>query len=316
MAMVVLYFLVGMGLLYFGSEWMVRGASGLALSFNIRPVIVGLTVVAFATSAPELVVSLIAAIKGSSGVSLGNILGSNVANLGLVMGLSAVASPLSVEPNLLRREMPFMLMVTFLFWILCMDGRIGRLDGIILVGCLGAFLTMSVLTAKSPTSKIVVRDRLGKKTGIWYLFQLSAGTLGLVAGANWMVRSAILMARALGLSEVFIGLSIVAVGTSLPELATSVVAGIKGESDISIGNVVGSNIFNICLVIGTVGLFHPMTIESRLLRFEFPTLVVLSCILFVFSSTGKRLNRLEGLFFVLGFCLFVAISFLFSKGGP
>lgn len=313
MAVVILCFFAGIVLLCLGSEWMVRGAAGLALSFSIRPVIVGLTVVAFGTSAPELMVSLVAAVKGSSGVSLGNILGSNVANLGLVMGLSALIRPLSVEPSLLQREMPFMLAVTLLFWIICMDCRIGRFDGILLLSCLAAFLLMGFFTARGAATDVLEGAERGLGIRLWRGFQVVAGTAGLVVGANWMVQSAIHIAKALGLSEVFIGLSIVAVGTSLPELATSVVAGIKGQADISIGNVVGSNIFNICLVIGMVGVFNPMDIDIRLHRFEFPALVVLSAFLLLFSRTDRRLNRWEGLFFFLGFWAFVWISYGLSR---
>ncbi len=302
---------LGVCLLYLGSEWMVRGAASLALSFSIRPMVVGLTVVAFATSAPELLVSLIAAVKGSSGVSLGNILGSNVANIGLVLGLSAMVKPLAVEDKLLRREIPYMIGVTALFWAVCMDGWIGRLDGFILVGGLGVFLFMGIFSAKKLESGAGAAEvpEVGERRPLWYFFLLVVGMGGLLLGAHLIVESAIFIARYLGLSEVFIGISIVAVGTSLPELATSVVAGARGEHDISIGNVVGSNVFNVCMVIGTVGLLNPMPVGLELMRFEFPAMLFLSLVLFVFSRTGFLLNRLEGFLLLLGYCLFVALSY-------
>lgn len=310
----VLLFCLGIALLYLGSEWMVKGAASLALSLSIRPIIVGLTVVAFATSAPELLVSLIAAVKGFSGVSLGNILGSNVANIGLVLGASALVRSLAVDKKLVRREIPFMIGVSGLFWFICLDGWIGRVDGAVLLAGLAFFLILGIMTArKSENTKYEVPAQRGKKV-FWYIFLILIGMGGLVVGAHLVVNSAIFIARQLGLSEVFIGLSIVAVGTSLPELATSVVAGARGEYDISIGNVVGSNVFNVCMVIGTVGLFNPMSVDMGLMRFEFPAMFLLSLILLVFSRTGFTLSRVEGLFFILSFFLFIGLSYRLSMG--
>jgi len=303
---------LGILLLYFGSEWMVRGAASLALSLSVRPMMVGLTVVAFATSAPELLVSLIAAVKGSAGVSLGNILGSNVANIGLVLGTSALVRPLAVNRKLVRREIPFMIGASGVFWLVCLDGWIGRLDGIILLAGLALFLVLGIITAKkSGGAKEEGPDRERKRL-VRYIFFILIGMAGLVYGANLIVNSAIFIARQIGLSEIFIGLSIVALGTSLPELATSVVAGARGEHDISIGNVVGSNVFNVCMVIGTVGLFNPMPVDLGLMRFEFPAMFGLCLILFVFCRTGFILSRLEGLFFILSFISFIGISYWFG----
>jgi cation:H+ antiporter len=300
---------LGIILLYVGSEWMVRGSACLALSFSVRPIIVGLTVVAFATSAPELLVSLIAAAKGSAGVSLGNILGSNVANIGLVLGASAVVRPLTVDRNLVHREIPFMIGASGLFWLVCLDGRIGKADGIILLLGLAFFLALGIMTSrKNEGTKAGGHRQEGKKV-LWFILLILIGTGGLIIGAHLTVRSAIFIARHVGLSEIFIGLSIVAVGTSLPELATSVVAGARGEHDISIGNVVGSNVFNICLVIGTVGLFNPMAVEMDKMRFEFPAMFLLSLILYILCKAGLVISRVEGCFFVLSFFSFVGLSY-------
>ena len=300
---------LGIALLYIGSEWMVKGAASLALSFAIRPVIVGLTVVAFGTSTPEFLVSLIAAVKGSEGVSLGNILGSNVANIGLVLGSSALVRPLVVESSLLKKEIPYLIGTSALFWLICLDGIIGRIDGILLLASLAIFLAMGIVTAKrSGTTSNTVQEASKKRTFLNIVFVL-AGSTGLVLGAHFIVNSAIYIARAMGFSEIFIGISIVAVGTSLPELATSVVAGARGEYDLSIGNVVGSNIFNVGMVIGTVGLFNPMEVSAELMRFEFPAMFVLSFILFLFARTGLVINRIEGFLFLMSFFLFVFVSF-------
>jgi cation:H+ antiporter len=301
---------LGIVLLYLGSEWMVKGAASLALSLSVRPIIVGLTVVAFATSAPELLVSLIAAFKGAAGVSLGNILGSNVANIGLVLGASALVRPLAVDRRLVRREIPFMIGASGAFWLVCLDGWIGRVDGIILLSGLAVFLVVGIVSARTggeANGQAVAKD---KKKIAWYIFLVLIGMAGLVYGADLIVNSAIFIARKLGLSEIFIGLSIVALGTSLPELATSVVAGARGEHDISIGNVVGSNVFNVCMVIGTVGLFNPMPVNMGLMRFEFPAMFALCLILLVFARTGYVLNRLEGLFFLLCFFSFIGLSYM------
>ena len=308
MALNIFLLCIGIGLLYLGSEWMVNGSASLAISFSIRPVIIGMTIVAFATSAPELLVSLIAAVKGSSGVSLGNILGSNVANIGLVLGTSALVKPLKADKQLARKEIPFMIGVSGLFWLLCIDGRLGRIDGAILFAGLILFLTLGLMKVRGKKTKNKAPTRARKKT-IRHIFLILIGMLGLVAGANMMVNSAIFIARQLNLNEIFIGLSIVSIGTSLPELATSVVAGARGESDISIGNVVGSNIFNICMVMGTVGIFNPMSVDMSVLKFEFPAMLMLSMIFFIFTRTGLILTRLEGAFFILCFFSFIGISY-------
>lgn len=309
MVLNVILLLVGIALLYLGSDWMVRGAAALAISLSVRPIIVGLTVVAFATSAPELLVSLIAAVKGASGVSLGNVLGSNVANIGLVLGLSALVRPLAVDQMLLQREMPFLIGISGVFWLVCLDGRLGRINGALLLSGLVFFLALGILTSGKGSGAVSVRRerRLARD-----LFLILVGTAGLLIGADLIVRSAVFIATRLGLSELFVGLSIVAVGTSLPELATSVVAGARGEHELSIGNVVGSNVFNICMVMGTVGLFNPMPVDMALMRFEFPAMFILALFLFVFSRTGFLINRFEGFLFVLSYCAFVGVSYLLA----
>lgn len=305
----ILLLLVGLVLLYIGSDWLVRGASSLALSFSIRPIIVGLTVVAFATSVPELLVSLVAAAKGSSGVSVGNIIGSNIINIALILGLSAMVKPIEVDSKILSREIPYLIGVSFLFWMLCLDGRLGRIDGFILLTMLGVFLVYSILTAKDGEDGQVKHK---KKSAQKYFLNSVLIVLGLVClakGADMVVISAITIARKFGLSEVLIGLTIVALGTSLPELATSVVAITKGESDISIGNVVGSNLFNICMVMGLVGLLNPVQIDGRLNRFEFPVMLILSVLLLVFARSGFKIQRVEGMFFTSFFFIYMGVAY-------
>jgi len=198
------------------------------------------------------------------------------------------------------------------FWLVCLDGWIGRVDGIILLTGLALFLVLGIITAKKSGAAKEEGPEGERKRLFRYIFFILIGMAGLVYGANLIVNSAIFIARQIGLSEIFIGLSIVALGTSLPELATSVVAGARGEHDISIGNVVGSNVFNVCMVIGTVGLFNPMPVDLGLMRFEFPAMFGLCLILLVFCRTGFILNRLEGIFFMLSFFSFIGVSYWFG----
>lgn len=302
----------GILLLYFGSGWLVKGASNTALAYAIRPAVVGLTVVSVATSAPELLVSLAAAAGGSSGVSVGNILGSNVFNISLVLGISAFIKPLPIDFRIIKRDIPYMTAASILFWILCADGRIGRLDGAILTLLLIIFLGYSIITA---------RDRNNGEYGsagpppggqTHNIFLMLAGILSLALGAGWVVDSAVEIARSLHMSEIFIGLSIVAIGTSLPELATSAMAAARMESDISVGNIVGSNLFNICLVMGAVGLISPISIEPGLNRFEFPAMIAITVLFYMQALKWGRLSRNSGIVLMLCFAAYMAVSYLLS----
>lgn len=309
MALNSFFLLIGLTLLFLGSDWLVRGASNLAFSLSIRPIIIGLTVVAFATSAPELLVSLVAATKGSSGLSVGNILGSNVINIALVLGSSALVKPLKVNKKIVSKELPYMIGASFLFWFLCLDGKIGRIDGLILLGVLAVFIIYGIMTARDIKKKREQLKKTSLKNYAFNGFLILTGLVCLWKGSDFVVNSAVFIARSFGFSELFIGLSIVAFGTSLPELATSVVAVSKDESDISLGNVVGSNLFNICMVMGTVGLLNPISIDSSLNRFEFPAMLFLPCLLLIFSRSGYKINRSQGLIFILSFFLYVGGSY-------
>ncbi|SMC44212.1 cation:H+ antiporter [Desulfocicer vacuolatum DSM 3385] len=299
-----LLLLAGLALLYYGSEFLVKGAASTAILFAVRPVIVGLTVVAFATSAPELLVSLVASVKGSGDISVGNILGSNVINIALVLGLSALIRPIKINGRIAQVEMPIMVFVCVLFYVICLDGVIGWGDGALLLAILVLFLGYSIWTARDKNG-----DTVREKPTVRALFRngvmIVGGLIGLAKGADMVVQSAIIMAREIGLSEAFIGISIVALGTSLPELATSAVAAAQGESDISVGNVVGSNIFNVCMVMGLVGLIQPMTLDKSLLTFEFPFMIFIALFLQAVCWWRKGIGRLAGGVFVLLFILYI-----------
>ncbi len=299
----------GMVLLYAGSEFLVRGAASTALLLSIRPVIVGLTVVAFATSAPELLVSLVASVKGSGGISVGNILGSNVINIALVLGISAMIKPITINRQIVRFDLPYMLGASLVFWILCMDGYIGYGDGLVLLVLLAVFLLIGIKNSKEKNGQKPVRESSPRAIIINCLFMV-AGLVGLAKGAEMMVQSAIVMARGIGLSEAFIGISVVALGTSLPELATSAVAASRGESDLSVGNVVGSNLFNICLVMGVVGILNPLPVGKELMTFEFPFMVFIAMAFALIALVKGQMGRKIGFAFTAFFACYLIISYI------
>jgi cation:H+ antiporter len=302
--------ITGLALLYYGSSILVEGAASTAVMFAVRPVIIGLTIVSLATSAPELLVSLMAAVKGSGGISIGNILGSNVINIALVLGISSVIRPVSISSQVARIEIPYMIIISIIFWALCMDSNINRIDGIILLFFLVIFLIYGFITAKDKSNgKTTPGERpLGQliKNGVYIVL----GIIMLAFGANFVVKEAILIAAKMGLSQTFIGISVVALGTSLPELATSAVAAARGQSDISVGNVVGSNLFNICLVMGVVGLFNPMPIDPSLHNFEFPFMIFICLILGGMAFVKKGVSKPSGFLFIALFLIYIAVSYI------
>jgi cation:H+ antiporter len=254
-----LWFIPGLIALIVGAELLVRGASKLALSFGISPLVVGLTVVAFGTSAPELAVSVQSAWSGQVDIALGNVVGSNIFNVLFILGLSALIAPLLVHRQLIRQEVPMMVALSLLLWLLASDGGISRGDGLLLVSLLLAYTFLVIRQSRreslagAPLASELPPPVDGHAWDAHWLAQLllvAAGMTLLVLGSNWLVEAAVTLARRLGMSEVVVGLTIVAAGTSLPEVATSIMAAVRGQRDIAVGNVVGSNIFNILAVLG------------------------------------------------------------------
>ncbi len=306
----ILILLAGLALLYYGSSVLVEGAASTAIMFAVRPVIVGLTVVSLATSAPELLVSLVAAVKGSEGISLGNILGSNVINIALVLGVSALIKPVTISKQIMRVELPYMILISFIFWMLCLDNNINRLDGTILIGLLIVFLVYGFFTANDKSKDPTTGEARSVAKILKNFVYIILGIVMLAFGANFVVKEAIMMAQTIGLSQTFIGISVVALGTSLPELATSVVAAARGESDISVGNVVGSNLFNICLVMGVVGLFNPMTVTPSLHWFEFPFMLFICLVFGGIAYVNKGIGKKGGILFIALFFVYIVVSYL------
>jgi cation:H+ antiporter len=296
-------FALGFAGLMLGGELLVRGASRLAAAAGIPPLIVGLTVVAFGTSSPEIAVMAQAAFGGQSGLIIGNVVGSNIANVLLILGLSAMATPLIVPRRLIRLEVPLMILVSLVMLLVALDGRVTKLEGLIL--CSG-FLThlLFMLREQRGAAQASQNDANGGnrswKNWLWNALLVFAGLALLVIGSNWLVEGAVALARALGVSELILGLTIIAIGTSLPEMATSIIAGLRGARDIAVGNIIGSNIFNILAGLGLTALIAPsgVQVSQAALRFDIPVMIAAAVACLPIFYIGHRISRWEGgLFF-------------------
>ncbi|MBI5545125.1 MAG: calcium/sodium antiporter [Deltaproteobacteria bacterium] len=320
-----LWLLAGGALLYFGAEWLVSGASGLALSLRIPQLIIGLTVVAYGTSAPEVIVGIRAALGGQGDIALGNVVGSNIANLGLILGVAVLVRPAQVSGALKARELPMLLLTALLVPLLLIDGRVGRPEagGLVLLalgysiwmvrsvrngGTLEAAATdaqqaqEAAQVAGAPTARSRVRQAVVALVGLGVL----------LLGGDLFVDAATNLARAWGMSERVVGLTIVAIGTSLPELATSVIAAIRGHSDLAVGNVVGSNIFNVLLCLGTSALTSPIVAPLSKVGVDVAVLCGITVLGLVFLRTARRMSRPEG--GVLLLCYAGFLSYLVVAG--
>ncbi|MBC8875672.1 MAG: calcium/sodium antiporter [Planctomycetes bacterium] len=303
-----IWLIAGLAVLIGGGELLVRGASALAAVARISPLVIGLTVVAFGTSAPELAVSVQSAFTGQADLAIGNVVGSNIANVLLILGLSALVAPLVVSSQLVRIDVPLMIVVSFLMLVLAWDGAVSRVDGCILfVGLLGYVVwsirqgrresgeVVSEFSAKAPVST--------KPTALQIFRHLGLILIGLVllgVGSRWLVSGSVDIARLLGVRELVIGLTIVAVGTSFPELVTSIVASVRGQREIAVGNVVGSNLFNILCVLGLSGIVAPdgIGVSPAALRFDIPVMIAVAVACLPIFFTGNLIARWEGgLFF-------------------
>ncbi len=297
----------GVVALYFGAEWLVRGAARLAASVGVTPIAVGLTVVSFGTSAPELVVATVASLKDNGDLAVGNVLGSNLANLGLILGITAVIVPLKVSGTVLRREVPVMLLITAMMYPVMSDLLISRFDGVILLVTLVAYLVFVLRSAGEETDEVVgeyerfarALANLTGKSALKDIALITAGSVGLVVGGEAIVDSAAFLAQELGVSDLVIGLTLVAVGTSLPELATSVVAALRKEADIAVGNVIGSNIFNLTAVLGTASVIQPFGVAETVLAIELPAVILLSVLVLPLARPRYQIHRWEGVILLM-----------------
>ena len=308
----------GFILLTWSADRFVVGASAMAYNLKVSPLIIGLTIVGLGTSAPEMLVSAFASWQGNSGLAVGNALGSNIINTGLILGITAIIIPLNVHSSILKRELPILLLVMVVALLLLMDGTLGRLDGALLLTGMAIMLIWMIRlgrtsqTSEDPMSaefadEIPTTLSMGRA-----VFWLIVGGLVLLGSSRLLVWGAVSIAQEMGVSDLVIGLTIVALGTSMPELAATVMSAIKNEHDIALGNVIGSNIFNLLVVLGLPGLINPATIDTEVLARDYPVMIGLTVALFVmaygFRGPG-RINRIEGTVLVLAFCAYQTLLY-------
>ncbi len=313
--------LSGFVLLVWGAERFVYGAAALARNLGISPLIIGLTIVGIGTSAPEILVSAVAAWQGDPAMGVGNALGSNIANIALVLGITALISPLKVNSKTLRREYPVMFLTMIVALLLVLDGQLTRLDGLILliglVVVLKWMITIGMKEKKDPL-ELEYDHEIPHIATDKALFWLIAGLILLLFSSRILVWGAVNIAHALGVSDLIIGLTVVAIGTSMPELAASIMSALKNEHDIAIGNVIGSNMFNILAVLGLPGLIAPHTLDPAVLTRDFPWMIGLSIALFVFAYGFRgegRINRWEGLLLLCSYFVYLGILYFDASKG-
>lgn len=304
---------VGIVLLYLGGDWLVSGASSLASRWGVSPMIIGLTVVAAGTSSPELFASVTAALQGTTDLALGNVIGSNIANIGLILGVTGMISPIFTEARFLRREVPFMIGVAVLLALLVFAGGISRFMGVVLTLLLIPYLLLLLRGQEKEEVEKEFEEELegAQAVPLWRSWVLViVGLVFLAGGANLLVQGATSIASALGVSDLVIGLTVVAAGTSLPELFASVIAALKGHADIALGNVVGSNILNVLFVLGPTAIIKPIPAAANSgVQVDALLMVAFSVILLPVLFTGLRLRRLEGLLLFLGYGAYVIYLF-------
>ena len=299
----------GLALLVVAASVLVRGAAALALRLGLSPLVIGLTVVAFGTSAPELVVSVQAALAGAGGIAVGNVIGSNVANVGLILGLAVLVRPIATDPGLLRRDLPVLVAATALTVVLLLDRTVGRVEGAVLLGALVAYLVWSVRTSRREQASADLPVEAPTGPAWRDVVLVALGLAGLVGGADLFVGGAVRIAEAAGVSNAVIGLTVVAVGTSLPELATSIVAAVRGEGEIAAGNVVGSNLFNVLGILGVGALAAPLDAPG-LRVLDLAVVSVFTLALVPMMVSGRRLVRAEAALLLVGYAAYMAFLFL------
>lgn len=320
MVLHVFLFFVGLLVLYLGAEGLIQGASSVALQYGIRPVVVGLTVVAIGTSMPEFLVNFFAIFTEESPVALGNIIGSNISNVALILGACALALPLTVTPSILKREYPVMLGAMVLFYVTALDGVIGHWDGLVMVFLLLGLIAYLFYDAHRTTTTAILEEveedlqaadpeLSGVAKGVYVI----GGMVGLAVGARLMVDNAVAMATILGIARIDIGLTIVAIGTSLPELAASMVGTLRQESDLSVGNVMGSNLLNVLFVVGTLSIADPIPVDAQALTVHFPVMIGFCLLIFPLTWSTCRLSRFKGgllLAAFLGYMAYLILPYL------
>ena len=303
-----IYVLAGLILLYFGGESLITGSLRIAQRFKISPFVIGATVMGFGTSSPEMAVSILASFEGAPEVAVGNVIGSNIANVGLVLGLTALIVPLTIEKNRFKAESPPLLIATFLILFLIWDFTLSRWEGVLLLSGLVIYTWRTL--KKDEASDIELEDEVSLFAGKGIGYQIGLAFVGLallVLGAEWMVHGAVNMARKVGISEWFIGVSIVALGTSLPEIVSSLMSARRGHGEMALGNIFGSNIFNIFMVLGVSASLHPLLIQEAI----HPDLLIttgVTCLLLLLISRRHQLNKLDGIILLLCYFSYIGLK--------
>lgn len=326
----VILLIVGFALLYCGAHWLIKGSANLAKSLGVSTVVIGLTVVAFGTSAPELVVSVIASVQNKSMIAVGNVVGSNICNIALILGIASFLMPITANRSVVRRDIPLMLAISAYLLILSLDSYISRLEGVTLFTGIIMYTVYNYyvsagekrtagqcLAAAGDTASDAELEEIGYiESRFMQIVLILAGIAGVVIGAKLMIDAAVILMRNLGVSQKFIGLTVVAFGTSLPELATSVVAALKKQMDISIGNLVGSNVFNILSVIGIAAMVRPISIPGGFIKsgliVDYVVMMLVSFLPLVMMWKDNTIRRRDG--FILLCCYFGYLAYLIHRG--
>ncbi len=297
----------GVVFLYLGAEALVAGAGRLALGLGLRAATVGVTVIAFATTAPELFVAMIGALGVSTDIGLGAIVGSNIANIGLVLGVAAMIRPLTVSEVVFRRHVPFMVLAAALLYVLGYDGYLGPIEGLVLLAVLAVFTGYVLIRARQTHAAAVARGDLERvpDPAARDVVLVIGGLIGLLLGSRWLIAGGQSLLAEAGFSDVFIGLTVLAIGTSLPELAASVLGAIRDEAAFSVGNVVGSNIYNVLAVLGLLALVVPIRVPPSVIAFEFPALIAFTVAVVALMYRGRCLSRIDGAILVVGYAAFI-----------
>ena len=301
----------GLAMLFFGAEWLVKGSVTIANKLRMSQLVIGLTIVAFGTSTPELAVSISSATKGISDVALGNVVGSNIANIGLILGLSAFIAPIAVSRKTLRKEIPLMIGISFLLLAVSIDGSISFYDGILFVGGILIFTIFSYKTTRKEVVETVISNEKNDSSFSKSIILIIIGLILLTVGAFFTVDNAVIIAKEIGLSERIIGLTLVAVGTSLPELITSIVAAKRGHTDISVGNILGSNIFNILAILGISSSITAISVNDSMWT-DYVFMILFAVILLPIIKTGLKIGKIEGILLVAGYVGYTAFL-IFSR---
>ena len=318
------FFVIGFLMLYYGASWLVKGSSSLARNLGLTPLVIGLTVVAFGTSAPELFISVVSSIKDKSMIAVGNVVGSNICNIALVLGLAALIHPIKSNLSVFRRDIPIMLGVSLYLLLISLNSKIGRLEGaslfggIILYICFNYYIALKESRQELKSDSVAFAHAVGKIEHVTsrtrQIVWITVGIIGVVVGAEVLIDSAVAIMKVFNVSEKFIGLTIVALGTSLPELATSVVAALKKEMDISIGNLVGSNVFNILSVLGAASLIRPIPIPGGFINsgllVDYLVMIFVGFLPWLMMKKNCIITRKDGVILLVCYAVYVAYLIL------